>query len=644
MFKYTIGVNLQRSHFLVRSLASVDRKWTGRTAVVATVLLALALFLSTLQWEINGSANPYATDVGEIQNALPRWGTLHFTGYPQYSAIGSAFVTLLRLLGIAPAAGASLYSAVWGVVTLGLFAALALTLAAPPVAAVTTALLLGLSTSMWVDASIAEVHTMTMALTLAALLAAVRFRRSGQRGDLYWLAFLAGQGLAHQRAFLFLGPALLALALPRWRTVWQERALVIGLGLLGPLTYLYLPLRAWMGADWTFSAPGTWDGFWALVLDTKAERIVEVPQSAGEVWRRAQGVFQLLSGDWPLPLWLLGLAGLVLSVRDRIERLALSLSWLAHLAISLIIWEDGVSDALLAIKMPVIAMAALGLAFITQVLWRRWLWGQITVAVWLAVAAWLYVDHRPEVVAVTRDSGARATIALAAQIPPAPDGRPGTLMALWGNDFWQLAYAQRYQGKFSNLRLVDHDADFAGILAEGHHLLTLSRTLYQRPPEWWTQLLGPIYLSSVAPEVVEIATEPVLSAVNPDTAALVLENGIAVRRAQVKRVGRGKLVVTVAWQAQRAPAVDYSVAIHLVSEEPVAGPQDIIAQADERHPVDGWYPTSDWQTGEIVTDHYGLIVPGDAEPEAVRISMYRVAADGGFEDSGWLSLPLRNDN
>ena len=604
-------------------------------------MVALVLFLSTLQMEINGSGHPYATDVGEIQNALPRWGTLHFTGYPQYTAIGSAFVTLLRPLGIAPAAGASLYSAAWGAISLALLVGLAVTWGAPPVAAVVPALLLGLSTSMWVDASVAEVHTMTMALTLAALMAALRFKRYGRRGDLYWLAFLAGQGVAHQRAFVFLGPALLALVLPRWRTIWQQRAAVVGLGLLGPLTYLYLPLRAWMGADWTFSAPGTWDGFWALVLDTKAERIIELPQSAGEGWRRLQGLFGLLSDDWPWPLWLLGLSGLLLPGRDRIERLALTLSWLAYLAISLIIWEDGVSDALLAVKMPVIALAGLGLAFITAALWRRRrLWGWAVVALWLAVAAWLYQDHRPAVLAVTRDAGARETIALAAQVPPAGDGRPSTLMALWGNDYWQLAYAQAYEGRFPHLRLVDHDTDFTAVLAEGHHLLTLSRTFYERPPAWWEQLLGRVYLSSVSPGVVEIATEAKVAAVAPDSAVAIFDNGIGVRQAEVGRVDRDTLVVTVAWQALQAPAADYSVAVHLVSREPVTGPQDIIAQADQSHPVYGWYPTSRWRAGEVVHDHYRLAVPPDTEPVAVRIGLYRVAADGGFENSGWLSLPV----
>jgi hypothetical protein len=75
--------------------------------------LALLLFLTTLQTGINGSHSPYTTDTGEIQNALPRWGTLHWTGYPQYSLSGSLLVTLLRLLGIVPRDDGSFVNSPW---------------------------------------------------------------------------------------------------------------------------------------------------------------------------------------------------------------------------------------------------------------------------------------------------------------------------------------------------------------------------------------------------------------------------------------------------------------------------------------------------------------------------------------------------
>jgi len=177
-----------------------------RVWVWLAVAVAALLFLSTLQTIVNGSHSPYTTDVGEIQNALPRWGTIHWTGYPLYTFLGSLFTTLLRWVGIPPAAGTSLFSALWGVVSVGLLVALLQELDVSGPLAALSALIAAAATSIWMDASIAEVHTLTTAFTIATLLFAVRFGRSGERHDLFLLALSFSQGIAHQRAVVFLAP------------------------------------------------------------------------------------------------------------------------------------------------------------------------------------------------------------------------------------------------------------------------------------------------------------------------------------------------------------------------------------------------------------------------------------------------------
>ena len=609
---------------------------TAKSAVMMATALAFVIFLTTLQLDINGSPHPYTTDVGEIQNALPRWGTIHFSGYPLYTALGSAFVSLLRLLAIPPAAGASLYSAVWGAITIALLVNLILAFEVPPAAAAITALLFGLSTSMWIDSSLAEVHTMTMALTIATLWVALRFGRAGDKSDLYWLAFLSGQGLAHQRAFAFLGLGLLVLVIRQWRVILGNLPAALGLALLGPLTYLYIPLQLWAGTDWVFNTPS----FWALVSDTKAERIIALPESAAEWGLRLEGVFNLLALDWPWPLLLLGILGLLFAGRGVHwrERLALALSWLPYLVVSLIIWEGRVSDALLAVKMPIVALAAVGIAFISQSFWhRRAGLGQASVVVWLLMAAVLVVAYRPTILEITRNQQAYETIALVDQIPPAADGRPSTFTALWGNDYWQLAYAKAYQNKLSHLNVVDHEQDFASIAAQSH-LLTFSHTFYQRRPEWWQEQFGSLHLSYVAPGIIEISPQPQLSSPSPDSVPL--GNGIAIQHATLSWTSPDTLLVSIAWQAQQAELPNYSVATHLLAQSPPTGPQDIITQADRKHPVDGWYPTSHWVENEIVHDHYLLPVPPQSTPIGVRIGMYQVLDDGQFQNSEWLFLPV----
>ena len=562
-----------------------------QTAVITVGLLSFISFLTTLQVHINGSPHPFATDVGEIQNALPRWGTIHYNGYPLYTFMGSFFVTVLRLVGISPAIGASLYSAMWGTISALLLILLMKSLGVHPLPAALTALMYALSTSIWVDASIAEVHTMSMVLSFITLYYAVQFGRFGQKRDLYWLAFWGGMVMAHQRAFALFLPAILFWAWPHWRLILRKFLPVLGLGLIGPLTYLYLPLRAWMGADWTYSSPGTWQGFWALVFYTRGDLVI-VPDTAALWLERIQGIAALLSNDWPWILMVLGILGLLLpgSPARTQERLGLFVTCLLHLPVSFIVWEGRVSDALLAVKLPIIAISAIGLALLMEVLWqKRPLWGKLAVVGSLALIVWLFFSNRPLVLDVTRDESTFATIALAEHISTTTaDGRPQTLMALWGHDYWALTYAQAYEGKFPALKIVHHDNDFAAI-TQTNHLLTLSKTFYQRPVDWWKGMLGEVYLTSVAPEIVEIQTVPRIVPISlPDDVLLDLGNDIAIQNAELDWVDDDTLHLTIAWQALQDDLSDYSIAVHLVAQDPPTGPQDILTHADSNHRVFGW--------------------------------------------------------
>lgn len=625
-----------------------------RAWVAIATAAACLLFLSTFQTVVNGSDSPYTTDVGEIQNALPRWGTIHWTAYPLYTFLGSLFVTLLRWVGVAPAAGASLFSALWGAVSVGLLVVLVQEFDVPGPLAALGALVAAASTSVWMDASLAEVHTLTVAFTVATLLLALRFGRSGERRDLLLLALAFSQGVAHQRAVLFLAPAVAVLVLAQWRAIWRGLLPALGLCLLAPLTYLYLPLRVWQGATWVFGSPGTWQRVVSMLLDNRAERIISWPEGIAEWCGRIQRAFAVTAADLSpvlLGLGLLGLFALAFRRRGR-ELLALTLAWVPYLLLTGAVWIGRIGDAQLAAHLPVTVVASVGLALLADLLGRRARWGRILATLVLAGALlFLCALNRPTVLGVTRDTSAESIISTAEQVAPPLDDRPTTFMALWGNDYWALAYAQAFQRaetgarRLPGLGVVDHNADFRAILARGDRLLTFSRTFYLRPLSWWEQRLGNVHLTSAAPEIVEIAlTPPVTPADVPPGPALDLENGLWIRSAQVSQgldsVGGLRLVVTVYWQAEVPTPLDYSVAVHLVAHDPPRGAQDVLAQADQSHPVYGLYPTSHWRAGEIVGDHYFLEVPDGVQPQAVRIALYRTDGSGEFLNSPWLSLPF----
>lgn len=644
------------------------------------VLIAALLYLSTVQTTINSSGHPYTTDVGEHQNALPRWGLIHHSGYPQWSALGSLFVTLLRPLGVAPAAGVSLWSLLWGLITVALLVWLAFELGAAGPFAALGALAAGLATSMWVDASIAELHTMTTALTVATLLFALRFGRSGGRGDLLWLTFIFSQGAFHQRSIVLLAPAVLLLVWPHvltpFRMGWRTLLLVVGVALLAPLTYLYLPLRVWMGADWVFGSPGTWDGFWTLFFDNRAGRVFDLDTD----WlARLRTTLGILHDDLWLPLLALGLAGLWLNrppeeinakspsrevnqetnsyvaslapLRLRVKSslligLALTAAWLPNFLLTVLIWRDRVTDGQLAAKLPVLLLAGVGLALLLQWLWERWPWLGAAAAVALAAGLlWRVAPTRALALEITRDTSTQALVEWIDRVPAAADGRPATLITPWGTDYWTLTYAKGFEGRLQTVNLVDHNARPQDIIARGDRLLALAKTFFVFPPGYYEERLGPLYLATAAPGVVEISPTPIVTAeslaadpaVTP--ANFDLENGLRIVGTQTEWAADDEILVTVYWQADAPPAADYSVAVHLVAVDPPQGPQDILAQADRTHPVENWYPTSTWRPGEIVRDVYPLTVPAGSDPAAVRVAMYRNDPAAGFVNSPWLSLP-----
>jgi hypothetical protein len=607
------------------------------------MVVALLLYLSTFQTIVNGSTSPYTTDVGEIQNALPRWGTIHWTGYPLYTFLGCLFVTLLGWLGIPPAAGASLFSTLWGVVSVGLLATLLQELGVSGPPAALAALVAATSTSLWMDASLAEVHTLTIAFSIATLLLAVRFGRSGRQQDLLLLALAFSQGIAHQRAVLFLGPAVAVFLINHMRAFRRGFLPSLGLSLLAPLTYLYLPLRVSQGATWAFGNPGTWQRTMSMLLDNRAERIVSWPEGISQWGERIGRAFAVTGADllpWLLALGLIGLLVPLLDKRWR-EALGLTLAWVPYVVLTSAIWIGRVGDAQLAAHLPATVLAVAGLALLADRIGRWGRWGQVSAAAALAsVVLAQTLLHRPAVLEVTRDPRAETIIATAEQITPLPPDHPTTFMALWGNDYWTLAYAQPFHDRLPGLNIVDHNANFENILARGDRLLTFSSTLYQRPVTWWDQRLGRVYLSSAAPEIVEIAVEPPIAPSDvPPGLELDLENGIWIRSAQISPGKEGHLVLTVFWQAETPPGKDYAVAAHLVSHDPPRESGDIVAQADQRHPVHGWYPTSRWRAGEIVRDHYQIEVPGEAQLQAIRLALYQRDASGNFVNSPWLSLP-----
>jgi hypothetical protein len=506
--------------------------------LVLGVALALLAFLTTLQTSINGSVSPYAMDTGEFQNALPHWGTVHGIGYPQYSLTGSLLVSGMRLAGIPPAAAASLVSAVWAAVGVGLFILLAHELGAPMPAAAAGAWFAALATSFWMDASLAEVHSLTTMLTFGALLFALRFGRSGGRRDLLWTTFFFTQGVIHQRSVLLIAPALLLLVAPRWRALVRHALPVVTVAALAPLTYAYVWLRIRMNAGWIFEPD-----LKKVLFDNQAGRLITFPSGLADWLARTRGLLGVLNHDLPLALLVVGLAALLLLTwrrrmptwrgqmltwrHQRREAIALTLAWLPYFGLSVLVWDGFAGDAVQALKLPLLPLAGAGLA-----LAMGWAAKRLAAAWWagparlagpvIVVLALLLLgaDHYPRITAVTRDPDAERIIATAEQIAPAPGGDPVNLVALWGNQYWVLAYAQAYQGRLPGVNLIRHYQDLRGPFGQHDRLLILSESLQAAPLPYWEARLGQrVGIDVYAPGILELTSRLSGAAANAQRAA-----------------------------------------------------------------------------------------------------------------------------
>jgi hypothetical protein len=670
--------------------------------------ILLVVYLSTLQTIPNGSEHYYMIDVGETQNVLNEWGTLHATGYPLYVIVGNILVAIMRVLGVSAATAPGVTSLIYGLVALGLIYVLAtrvieakaggsqtlpyekpLAVGSPEksqtfpygnrnipkssfmwryqaaLLAGGMVVLFGLTRTVWVHNSIAEVYT--FGLMILAGLFLIALWPEPIRGRVYWLALLGGIGAFHHRAIGMAAPALIFAVweelmtpppnpLPdvsgrgnpirRYWTVVRRVGICLVLGLVGFAQYAYLPLRANAGAKWVYGDPGNWMGFWDQFLGREASRFIGTPTSNAGLMANFNLVNTVLVTDVSAVGIVLGLLGLLVALRNPARR---------KLATTMIL-SGGVAygfhvlyytDILSALILPVTVALAFGWLLLAE--WtlglippRRGATPSLTLprkqgrelgarvetmvalgfltavcAVLLISQNWLFIHD------MTTNPTGLQTIELA---KGTPDG--SVLMLDWGPRYYAVAFAQDLMGELPTITLVTHKADFKA-LVDRKRLVTADFTFYNRPVDWWQQQLGrPVYLRAAASHLVEIATEPVLAA----------DGGtdmIKVRQAEAVCMAKA-IELRVDWLALHKPDHGLSVYVHLMDKD-----GNMIGQADEAAPVYGWRPLTSWEAGEVVHDVYAL--PRLPNADHIDYGLYRQLASGEFQNEYTFSTAVKCD-
>lgn len=611
----------------------------ARIALVPlAALILLAAYGATLQTRVNGSSDEYMLDVGEIQVALNVWGTVHYTGYPLYTILGNGFTLLLRAIGAEPAAAASLYAAAWGLVALAGAGLLAWKLTRRPALAALCALLLGLTRSIWIHASIAEVYGMGLALTALMLLVALwpapwQGAWSARRRFLA-LALLGGIGVAHHRAAAFVAPGLFLALWPYRRDLLRgwPRTLIQGVALaaLGFAPYAYLPLRAHQGGAWVYGDPGTWRGFWQQFTGREADYLVTLPGDTGNWLDDVTQTARLLVDQLTLPGLLVALAALVVALTLSPHRRAarvLALAGLGPLAFS-IAYHSAVLPG--AILMPVVLVLALEVALAADWLLARR--PRLEPALLAGLLAWALVLIPFNVDWIRARTTDRTGLEMIARVAQIPREGPVAFTLPWGPHYEAAAYSRLVTGENRDVKMVYHTADYAALLADGYRLYTAPETFYVFPPEWWRARLGGLGLTSAGPGLVELLAAPQIAGPG-DPPAVPVVYGIG-RRAAWLTCDADTLGLHVIWEAKARPSAAPSIFVHLTGEEVAP----VLATADRRAPVYGFYPFTAWSPGERVRDDFTL--PRLAGGTQVRFGLYEQDAQGQFVNYGERTLPV----
>jgi hypothetical protein len=489
-------------------------------------------------------------------------------------------------------------------------------------------LLFGLTRTVWIHAVIAEVYA--FGLAILALLYLLALWRGYIHRRIYWLALVGGLGVFHHRALILAAPALIYAVWPELAADWRRLARVIPVCLLvGFLPYLYLPARAQAGADWVYGEPGTWQGFWDEFLGKEAEQYIGLPASWDGLLANTNLVNEILATDLTPPGIALGIAGLVVGLRDaRYHRAATTFVITGAMAYGFHVVFY--SDVLSALILPVTLSIAFGWLFLLDwlitamrartrhvvSLQRR---SVLAIAFALTLGAWfvrensgLIYQNQRFISDLTTDRTGLETIALARRTLPG-----ATLMLAWGVRYHAAGFARDVLGELPGIGLVDHKGDFP-VIVESGMLVTPEYTFYNHPVGWWEERLGTrVYLRAAAPYVVQIDAQPEMAERDGDS--------ITVLRQDVY-CDPDLIVLDVEWHTPVKPERDLAVFLHLLDTD-----GNRMAQGDQSAPVYGWRPLSSWDAGEVVRDVYPL--PRLAGAATVRFGLYQQLESGAFENA-----------
>ena len=604
-------------------------------SVIAAVIVA-CFYVSTLMWDINGSDSRYADDVGEYQVAMSLWGTVHPTGTPLYMMLGSPIVTVLDYVGVSPAAGASFFSLLWAIGSVILVVLILLEMSVGPILATVMGITIGLTKSMWIHASIAEVYSLWMFLLLLALYLALKLEGDWSDKMGWLLALVVGLGCAHHRLFV---PMILVLAVWLWRQISRStnpiRWGVIAIAMFGAgfLPYVDLVRRATSGSHWIYGDPSTWEGFWSIFWAKEYSGLQVLPVDVHEFVSAAYEFIYIIKEEFLWPGLLCAIFGLPFAVIRPFQRkvwlfVATGTAYfLFLLSLPYIILFE---QAAMVIVSSILIASAVGIVRICN---RLKYMNIIVVTGMIFVSFWFVIVNRPLVLDITRDtSGLQVISELTDLKAPAI----ATIMSPWGRRHFALSYATQLDGLYSDWTVLHHAENWSEVLEQKVTVYTNTDSIYGFGPDWWTTTLGyQPYISSAGYGWVAISRDS-LPMIADNKKTIELGENIYLQGWTFNE-SNTKLDIKLCWNALVPIDVDYSTFVHLAAVEEIIVPDQLVASSDYYAPIENWHLTSSWQLEEVVCDSHRIADVSQSDYRYIFAGMYRTTSSGDFNQLGKLT-------
>ncbi|MCL4235078.1 MAG: DUF2723 domain-containing protein [Deltaproteobacteria bacterium] len=253
---------------------------TRRALATAAFLVPFALYLAGLCSTI------HLGDSGELATATATLSVPHVPGYPVMTQAGFA---LSRIPIGSLAFRANLYSAICGALACWVLFLLLSDLGTHPAGAFALAVAFGAAHTVMEESLKIRAYPLNAAFAAFMLWRALRWRATGDRRELFLIAFAGALGLGNHQIVLASGVAPAAILIANWRRLRaRDVATMFTLGVVGLSVYAYLPLRAMAGPVLNWGDPYNAERFFAALT-------------------QQQYAHKMLSSDWSPKLRMAGM-------------------------------------------------------------------------------------------------------------------------------------------------------------------------------------------------------------------------------------------------------------------------------------------------------------------------------------------------